>query len=171
MSASPVPDLQDVGPFRGHSPDQHRPLGSYALLMGTYAAAAGAFATWYARSGRELPERVDVADLALTMTATHKLTRMVAKERITSVVRAPFTTYEGDTGHAEVDEKARGRGLRRAIGELAVCPYCMAVWTTSGFTAGMLVAPRATRQVAGVLTAVLGSDVLQMGYHKLEESC
>lgn len=173
-SPAPAPaehDLQSLGPFQDHSPDQHRPLGSYGLLMGAYLAAAGGFATWYARSGRELPERVDWADLALTMTATHKLTRMLAKERITSVVRAPFTTYKGDSGHAEVDEAARGRGLQRALGELAVCPYCMAVWTTSGFAAGLLVAPRATRQVAGILTGVLGSDVLQMGYHKLEEAC
>lgn len=170
MTAS-VGDLQDVGPFAGHSPDQHRPLGSYAALMGTYAAAAGAFGTWYARSDRELPDRVDPADLALTMTATHKLTRMIGKERITSVVRAPFTTFQGDAGHGEVDEAARGRGMRRAVGELVTCPFCMAMWTSSGFTVGMLLAPRATRQVAGVFTAVLGADVLQMLYHKLEEVC
>ena len=45
------------------------------------------------RSGRELPERVDAADLLLTGLATHKLSRLVAKDRIMSFARAPFTEH------------------------------------------------------------------------------
>ena len=33
--------LQDHPPFTGHSPEQERPLGGYAALMGTFAALCG----------------------------------------------------------------------------------------------------------------------------------
>jgi hypothetical protein len=162
--------VQDAGPFAGHSPEQERPLGGYAVLMGTVAAAAGAFATWLARSGRTLPDRPSAGDLALVSVATHKASRLIAKDRVSSVVRAPFTRFEDDAGPSEVSEAARGRGLRRAIGELVVCPYCLGVWVAGAFTAGLIVAPRPTRWVAAVLNAVFAADVLQIAYAKAEES-
>jgi hypothetical protein len=134
--------LQDVGPFRGHSPQQERPLGGYAVLMTLFGATTGSFATWFRRSGRALPERVSAADVALLAVATHKASRLIAKDRVTSVVRAPFTTFQDDAGPGEVDEAARGKGLRRAIGELLICPYCLGVWVSAILTAGLLVAPR-----------------------------
>jgi hypothetical protein len=161
--------LQDVGPFRGHAPGQHRPLGGYAILMAVFGSLTGSFATWFRRSGRELPDRVAAADLALVAMATHKASRLIAKDRVTSVVRAPFTTFEDDAGPGEVEEAARGTGLRRAVGELLICPYCLGVWVSATFTAGLLVAPRLTRQVLLVLDAVFAADVLQIAYAKGEE--
>src|SRR4051812_47822401 len=110
--------VTDVGPFQGHAPEDERPLGGYALLMVAFAALAGGFAGWFRSSGRELPERVDGRDLALVTVATHKASRLIAKDRVTSAVRAPFTRYEEDEGPSEVGEAARGHGLRRAVGEL-----------------------------------------------------
>jgi hypothetical protein len=66
--------VQDVEPFAGYSPGQERPLGGYALLMGAFAGAAGAFAAWLRSSGRDLPERVPSGDFALMTVATHKAT-------------------------------------------------------------------------------------------------
>ena len=40
------------------------------------------------------------------------------------------------------------------IGELLVCPYCLDVWTATGFLGGLVVAPRATRWVASVFAVV-----------------
>jgi Protein of unknown function (DUF1360) len=162
--------MQDVEPFAGHSPGQERPLGGYATLMGLFGVAVGGFATWMHRSGRELPDRVAPGDLALITLATHKTSRLVAKDRVTSTVRAPFTRFEGDAGPGEVNEKARGRGLRRAVGELLICPYCIGLWIAAAFAAGLVVSPRATRWVASVLTAVFGSDLLQIAYKKAEDS-
>jgi hypothetical protein len=162
--------VQDVEPFAGHSPAQERPLGGYATLMGLFGVAVGAFATWMHRSGRELPDRVAPGDLALITLATHKTSRLVAKDRVTSTVRAPFTRFEGDAGPGEVSEKARGRGLRRAVGELLICPYCIGLWIAAAFAAGFVVSPRTTRWVASVLTAVFGSDLLQIAYKKAEDS-
>jgi hypothetical protein len=145
-------------------------LRGYAALMASFAAVAMAFSAWVARSGRELPERPSPGDLALLTVATHKASRLIAKDRVTSTLRAPFTEFEDDAGPGEVSENARGRGLRRALGELVICPYCLGLWVAAALAAGLVVAPRPTRWAAGVLTAVFGSDVLQIIYSKAEES-
>jgi hypothetical protein len=162
--------VQDVSPFAGHSPQQERPLGGYAALMATFGAAAAGFAAWLRTSGRELPERPSAADLALITVATHKASRLLAKDRVTSTIRAPFTEFDGDAGPGEVSENARGRGLRRAVGELIICPYCLGAWIAGAFTAGLIVAPRPTRWAAGVLTVVFGADFLQIVYKKAEDA-
>jgi Protein of unknown function (DUF1360) len=160
----------DLGILEGHSPTQQRPLGGYAVLMGAFAALAGAFSAWFRASDRELPDRMEGRDLALVTIATHKASRLLAKDRVTSTVRAPFTRYENDGGPSEVEESARGRGLRRAIGELLICPYCVGMWVSAAFAAGLLVAPRFTRWFAAVLTALFGADLLQIAYKKAEDT-
>jgi hypothetical protein len=160
--------VQDIGPMAGHSPEQERPLGAYGALMGLFGALCSGFVAWFRRSGRTLPEHVAPGDLALVTVATHKLSRTLAKDRVTSTVRAPFTRFEGDAGPGEVSETARGRGLRRAVGELLVCPYCLGLWIAAALTAGLLVAPRATRWSASVFVALTGSDLLQIAYAKAE---
>jgi Protein of unknown function (DUF1360) len=151
-----------------HAPGRERPLASYGVLMGTFSGLAAAFAAWFHRSGRELPDRIDPRDLALLTVASHKAARMIAKDRVTSAVRAPFTRFQNDAGPGEVDEAARGRGLRRAVGELLVCSYCLGMWTSAALTALLLVFPRFTRWFASVLTMFFGSEVLQFVYHRLE---
>ncbi len=89
---------------------------------------------------------------------------------MTSSLRAPFTRFQKDSGHGEVEEAARGHGLRRAIGELVICPYCIGLWIAAGFVAGLVAAPRATRLVTVVFTALTGSDLLQIAYKKAEDS-
>jgi hypothetical protein len=162
--------VQDVEPFAGHSPGQERPLGGYATLMGAFLASSGGFAAWMRATGRQLPERVDGRDLALMTVATHKAARLLAKDRVTSTVRAPFTRFDDDAGPGEVSEAARGHGLRRAVGELIICPYCVGLWIAAVFAAGFSVAPRQTRWAASVLTTAFGSDVLQILYKKAEDS-
>jgi Protein of unknown function (DUF1360) len=162
--------VQDVPPFEGHSSDQDRPLGGYAALMAIFAAVAGGFSAWISRSRREVPERPSLSDLALVTVATHKASRLLAKDRVASTVRAPFTEFEGDAGPGEISESARGRGLRRAVGELVTCPYCLGVWVAAAFAAGLVVAPRPTRWAAGVMAAVFGSDVLQIVYKNAEDT-
>lgn len=167
MAASP---LHDAGAHAGHSPHQDRPLGSYAVLTATFAASSAAFAGWLARSGRTVPDRIDRGDFLLVAVATHKSSRLLAKDRVTSAVRAPFTRFEEDAGRGEVSERPRGGGMRRALGELLVCPYCLGLWLSAAFTAGLLVAPRMTRWTATVLSALFVSDMLQIAYAKAEDA-
>jgi hypothetical protein len=154
----------------GYAPDQDIPLRGYSILTGAFSSAAVAFSWSFRRSGRELPERIEPIDLALITIATHKGSRLLAKDRVTSPFRAPFTRLQGDGGPGEVEEQPRGSGLRLAIGELLVCPYCLGLWIAAIFAAGLLVAERPTRWIASVLSVLFGADVLQVAYKKLEDA-
>ncbi len=160
----------DNDPFAGYAPEQEKPLVSYGVLMSVFMALATAFAGWFRRSGRTLPDRIDGRDLFLLTVASHKAARTISKDKVTSAIRAPFARYQGDAGPGEVSEEPRGRGLRRVVGELLVCPYCLGMWTSAFFTAALLVAPRFTRWVASVLTIFFGADVLQIAYKKAEDT-
>src|SRR3954447_13691434 len=169
MSTPTATHRETDGAMSGYSPEEEHPLGGYAALMATFTAVCAAFTVWVRRSGRELPERIAPGDLALITVATHKAARTIAKDRVTSVVRAPFTRFQGDGGPGEVEERARGRGLRRAIGELVVCPFCLGMWIAAAFSAALVVAPRPTRWIASVLVAHFGSELLQIAYKRLED--
>ena len=148
----------------GYAPGQGRPLRGYLLTLGAYAGLAGGLTALARLTGRTAPERIAVGDLVLISCATHKVSRLLAKDSVTSPLRAPFTRYEGPTADAELGEQVRGTGLRHSIGELVSCPFCLAVWVATGFTAGLVFAPRFTRLVAATFTAVAASDALQLGY-------
>ena len=166
--STPTEEARTVA--RDYSPTEEQPLRSYVLLMGVFTASAGAFGSWFQRSGRELPKRMEPQDLLLLTLASHKVARLISKDRVTSAIRAPFTRYEGSGGPGEVSEKPRGRGLRRVVGQLLVCPYCLGMWTSAALTAGLLVAPRFTRWVSSVLVIFFGADVLQIAYRKAEDT-
>ena len=150
-------------------PGDDRPLGSYAVLMSVFGTLSAGFAVWFSRSGRKLPDRIDARDLALLTVASHKLARLLSKDRITSPIRAPFTVPQGEGGPGEVEETSRGGGLRRAVGQLLLCPYCLGMWTSAAFVAGLLTLPRFTRWVASVFSIFFGSELLQIAYKKAEE--
>lgn len=148
--------------FPAYSRNKDVALGGHALLVGVYNGSLAAFAISQRRSGRGLPERLPAGDLLLLSVATYKLSRLIAKDRITSFLRAPFTRYKGESERpSEVSEEARGRGFRRAVGELLVCPYCLGQWVGTGFLAVYLREPRLARTLAVLFTIVSGSDLLQ----------
>ena len=157
-------------PYAGYAaPEERPPLAAYATFATVFhAAMAGAVAA-AKRSGRDLPHRVHAGDVALIGTASYLLSRLISKKKVTSFVRAPFTELEGKGGPAELEEKPRGSGARRAVGELLVCPYCLGLWASGGFHVGLLFAPRATRFSASVLSAMAISDFLQVAYRAAEE--
>jgi hypothetical protein len=138
-------------------------LAEYATLLGFYITSV-AVLTGLAMEKDRFPRRFSLLDLALLGIATHKLSRIVAKDRITSILRAPFVTYVCSAGAGEVEEEPRGRGIQRGIGHLVSCPYCMAPWCATALAFGLLFAPRVTRFFAGILTSVAASDFLQRAY-------
>ena len=159
----------DVAPDDSYSGADPKPLGAYALLTGVFAGAVAASEVVRRRRGRELPERIGAGDLALMAVATYKLSRLATKARVTSFARAPFTRYTGEAGPSEVTEEPRGTGLRRAVGELAVCPYCIGEWIAAGLMTLYVHDPRRTRTAAGALTVVAAADVLHQGWVALDE--
>lgn len=145
-----------------------RPLGSFLALMAAYGAlVAGGFLA-ISRSERSLPERPAWSDLALLALASHKLARLVAKDPVTSPLRAPFTRFEGTSGEAELAEEVRGHGPRKALGELVTCPFCVGQWVGTVFGFALVLAPRPTRLVAGIFAVLTGADFLQFAYAKLQ---
>ncbi|MFC0531681.1 DUF1360 domain-containing protein [Phytohabitans kaempferiae] len=151
---------------RRYAPRENRPLTGYLASMAVFTAAAATFAGLVRATGRSLPHRPAPADIALVSIATHKLSRLLTKEAVTSPLRAPFTRYQGPAGNAELHEEVRGDGgtTRHAVGELVSCPFCMSVWVAGALTGGLVLAPRATRLAATALTAVTVSDFLQFAY-------
>ncbi|MGY5883372.1 DUF1360 domain-containing protein [Modestobacter lacusdianchii] len=146
-----------------------RPLGADLGAMGVYAGLVGAAAAAVRASGRELPSRIPLGDAVLLTVGTFRLARRIAKDPVTAPVRAPFVSYQGTSGEAEVAEEVREHGgVKHAVGELLTCPFCMAQWVGTGFVLGYVTAPRATRLAALTMTMVAGSDVLQFVYDAIQ---
>jgi hypothetical protein len=169
-------DQEGVAPETGESADGKRPfeygdrpLVGYAVTTGVFFTTVAATALALRRSGRRLPLRVGAGDLVTIGIATHKLSRTIAKDKVTSFVRAPFTRFEKPTGQGEVAEEVRRGGRRETIGELLLCPYCLSQWVAAAFFAGLVAKPELTRLVAGVYTAETVADFLQLAYLAAEE--
>jgi uncharacterized protein DUF1360 len=161
---------EEGGAYSGYAEPQERPhFASYAVFAALFNAGFAGSLAAAKRSGRELPERVEPSDVLLIGTASHKLSRLISKDQITAFVRAPFTEFQEKGGPAEVEETPRGRRLRRAVGELLVCPYCLGLWASAAFHVGLVFAPRTTRLVASTLTALTLSDFLQIAYKAAED--
>jgi hypothetical protein len=158
--------LQSRGPFAGYS-DEPKPFGGYAILTSTFNAGLATALVVAARRGR-LPERLSVDDVVRMGFATHKLARVMTKDAVTSFMRAPFVHLEEQSGANSLEESARGQGLRRSIGELLSCPECTGQWVAGGPLAGLLHAPRTTRAVTSLYTALAVADLLQFAYTGLK---
>jgi hypothetical protein len=155
---------------QAYAGDEDRPLEGYVAAMATYGAFAALVVMAAATRRKDAPDRFPVLDIALTGVATHKLTRIISKDSVTSPLRAPFTRYNEPGGPAEVMEEVRGKGVRHAIGELVTCPFCLSPWVATALTGGLVVAPRFTRAVTAVFSAVALSDHLQLTYAERQKA-
>ncbi len=152
--------------YRGEQP---RPLSGYIGAMAVYSGMVGAAGSAAWLSGRHGPERVTPWDVALLGLATHKLSRLLSKDAVTSPLRAPFVRYQEPGAPAEVNEEVREHGgAKHTMGELSTCPFCLAQWVATALVAGWVLAPRLTRLASATLAGVAASDWLQMAYAALE---
>jgi hypothetical protein len=158
------------GQAQEYAAGEDRPMGGYVLTMTSYAGLVTALAAAARISGRPIPEELSARDIVVIGAATHKLSRLLAKDPVTSPLRAPFTTFEGATGPSELKEDVRGSGGRQAVGELVTCPFCTSVWVATGFTAGLVFAPRIARLTAGALAALASADLLHFARSLLEQA-
>lgn len=153
-----------------YSGGTERPLGGYIAVFGVYSTlTAAAVAVGRAR-GVRLPPRISGADLALLGVATHKLSRMVAKDPVLSPLRAPFTRFEGVSGEAELSEAVRGHGVQHAVGELLTCPFCLAQWVGTALVGGLVFAPRFTRLLSSAFAVKAVADAAQLAYAGLQKA-
>jgi hypothetical protein len=154
------------GAFEGYDGGEE-PLPSYAALVGVFNLMFALFLLIARKTGRPIPERIEARDIALLGVATHKLSLLLAQDAITSPLRAPFTELREKQSPKRVDEKPRGDGLRRSLGELLTCHFCVGQWVASFFTYGLVFAPAVTRLVASIFAIVALSDHLHQTYKAL----
>ena len=155
---------------QAYAGDEDRPLEGYVAAMATYGAFAAVVLMAAASRRNDAPERFALMDIALTGIATHKITRIISKDSVTSPLRAPFTRYKEPGGPAEVMEEVRGSGVKHAVGELITCPFCLSPWIATALTGGLVIAPRFTRAVTAVFSAVAVSDHLQLTYARQQQA-
>ncbi len=139
------------------------PYGAYAGILSTFTgglAAAGALARLLHRDVREHTP----LDFAVLSVATFKASRTIARDEVTSFIRAPFVEGEAHEGGEEPVETG---DLHQAIGELVTCSRCVGTWCAAGLAATQILAPRFGRLLTWSLASAGANDFLQAGFAAL----
>ncbi len=149
--------------FEGYGGEKES-LYSYSALMGIFSLIFALFLLLSRLTGRPIPERIEARDIALLGMAAHKMSMVGSQDAIMSPLRAPVTEIQEKESPKKVDEQPRGEGLRRSIGELLTCKFCLGVWLASFLTYGLVLVPRLTRLIAALFAVVTVSDYLHQSY-------
>jgi hypothetical protein len=131
--------------------------------MGVFAgglAAAGGVARKLDRN----PACQTSLDLVVLSAASFKASRTIARDEVTSFLRAPFVKGEAHSGEGE--EPVEG-GLEQAIGELITCSRCAGTWAAAALAVTQILAPRFGRLLTWSLAAAGANDLLQAGFTAL----
>lgn len=116
---------------------------------------------------KELPERIAPYDLLILGAASYRLSRIITKERVAAPLRSPVTKQSFDDSGLTNQEQPRGEGAERVLGELVTCPFCVGSWVAAGFTYSLVLAPRHTRFIAGILAVDAASGLLHCVFSKM----
>ena len=111
------------------------PTERHVHFGGLVAVFWGLFGLFLARNRPKLPERLPTSDILRIALATHKMSRLIAKDEVTEFIRAPFTEDPEGT-------EPKRRGLPHAVGTMITCPYCVGLWVASGFSYAHVIALR-----------------------------
>jgi hypothetical protein len=77
-------------------------------------------------------------DLVVLVLASFRLTHLIVFDEITSFLREPFftVTYDVDaSGQMISHTRYKGKGLRRWIGKLLSCHWCVGIWSGAAIIA------------------------------------
>lgn len=152
--------------FEGYDAADEVPIGAYATLVGVFGSIFALFLLITRSTGRELPERIKLADLALFGVASHKLSYILSNASVTSFLRAPVTELKEVKSPTNLDEKPRGNGLQKALGSLLTCHFCLGMWMAAFFSYGLVLFPRATRFVASIFSILAIADFTHQNYKR-----
>ena len=139
------------------------PYAAYAKIMATFAGGLAAAGALGRALGRD-PQCNTSLDLAVLAMATFKAARTLARDPVTSPIRAPFV--EGEADSAEEEPVSDG-GMQQAIGELVTCTRCVGTWAAAGLASTQIVAPRFGRLLTWSLGVAGTNDFLQAGFAAL----
>jgi hypothetical protein len=138
---------------------EERPLAGYATLTSAFWAV---FALFLLGAGRRLPERMPAGDLVRIALASYKMSRVVAKDEVTTFLRAPVTE------DAEA-QRPKKHGMAAVLGELVTCPYCLGLWFSSALAYGHVLTPRPTRFATAIFASYALTDFLHAGFVRVRE--
>lgn len=91
-----------------------------------------------------LPRGIGVLDFVLLGLAAARLSDIISTDDIMQWLREPFIKVEEEqiAGQEVQTRVGRGRGIRRVLGELLSCPWCVGVWVAAGLTYAYFLLPR-----------------------------
>ena len=139
------------------------PYGSYAQIVAIFAGGLAGTSALAKLVDRD-PRCDTPLDFLVLAAATFKAARTIARDDVTSFVRAPFVEGEA-TG--ENEEPKQTGGMEQAIGELITCPRCVGTWAAAGLATTQIVAPRFGRLLMWSLAAAAANDFLQAAFAAL----
>jgi hypothetical protein len=141
-------------------PDRPAQPADYAAINLVWVSlVAGLLAS---TRGQASKDPITGKELIPIAAATFAVSKAVARERIGTWVREPF-----------VDESAgqrpKGRGIRRAVGELVTCTRCVGTWSALAVVGLRVAHPEAGRTVTTILASSAANDWMQAGFKLLTE--
>ena len=131
------------------------------MLTGAFLAGTGTAVAELSRR-RRLPVRFAFGDIMLLGVATYQLSRTISRDRVRAFLDEPFAKQGESAGRGEV--QAEGEGLRRAVGELLICPFCMTQWVGAAFLLSLCAAPRTTRFAASLFALRTVAEVANVAH-------
>lgn len=151
-------------PAHGYSGDD---LAAHAKVAAVYNSLLVSVFVLAQRSPKA-SERLTPYDVLLIGLATHKISRLISRDRFNAPIRSPFVRYGSDAGAGEVNEHPRGTGLRLAVGQLLSHPACTGPFVAPLLTLGMVRVPQASRLVCSTFSAITISDLLHRAYEAMK---
>lgn len=142
--------------------DRHDKHVAYGTLLAVFCTGVVTMLSTARRGAGAARARIPWRDVLLLGVATHKMARIVATDRVTRPLRAPFTTSDGS-------RRPTGGAFRHSAGELITCPYCLAPWIASGMLSIYLRRPALAHQWAGLFSVVAVSDFSNRIYARLSD--
>ncbi len=125
----------------------------------TYVTLSGIFFTLFAvfnliQGRRRQETEIKPLDLAMLGLSSYRLGRLIAYDKVTEPYRRPFTKTVPDSSGAGDTVEPRGKGWRRAVGELISCPICAGTWVSAGLVYGLGLFPRPTRVLMTIMSGI-----------------
>ena len=163
--------MNDGGPSEGtfekYKQGKDVPLFSYGLLAGAFNLAFAVFLLAARLTGRSMPERLDVKDIALLGMATHKLSLVGSAGCDNEPLARPVYRTRGEGEPQEGRREAKGRGPAKVRGRAPDVPVLPQRVGGLPPHLRLVLAPRLTRLVAAVFATVTVSDFLHQAYKVL----
>ena len=136
---------------------EERPLKGYATLTTTFWTV---FLVFVVVARGRIPERFPLGDFLRIALSSYKMSRVVAKDEVTTFIRAPVT----EDAQAQQPKK---EGMAAALGELVTCPYCLGLWFTSSLAYAHVLFPRQARFATTIFGSYAVTDFLHAGFLRL----